>query len=108
MTEKAMQYKTIVLALLQQRTEMHEQLRRERMLLIILETYAYELKLNHEAWKLILSAIPGYHESQIPSLAMEIAIKALEDRLPPVSPGHETLSLDEAMAFINNIHTLPD
>ena len=46
-----MQYKTIVLELLQQRPEMHDQLRRNRMLLPTLELYASELKTSHEAWK---------------------------------------------------------
>ena len=102
-----MQYKTIVLELLQQRTEMHDQLRKERKLLPALEFYARELKSSHEAWKETLSeAKPGSDPSQIASEAMEMAIKELEDRLPSVSPpnGTEPLSLDAAMAFIRN-HT---
>ena len=39
-----MQYKTIVLELLQQRPQMHEQLRKDRKLLPALEFYAKELK----------------------------------------------------------------
>lgn len=100
-----MHYKTIVLALLQQRTEMHEELRRSRKLLLALEYYARELKKSHEELIDLLSAVPGYHPSQISSRAMELAIKELEDRLPPVTPGNGTLDLDEAMAFINNLHT---
>jgi len=106
-----MQYKTIVLAFLQQRPEIHEQLRKNRMLLPVLEFYARELKTIHEAWKETLSqAKPGSDHSQIASEAMEIAVKELEDRLPSASPqdGTKPLSLDAAMAFINNIHTLPD
>ncbi len=78
-----MHYKTIVLALLQQRTEMHEELRRSRKLLLTLEYYARELKKSHEELKDLLSAVPGNHPSQISSRAMELAIKELEDRLPP-------------------------
>ena len=99
-----MLYKTIVLAFLQQRTEMHEQLRKERKLLTTLELYARELKENHEKMTDLLSAIPGYEPSQIRSSAMELAIKQLEDRLPPVSPDQEALILDAAMEFIRN-HT---
>jgi len=98
-----MQYKTIVLALLQQRPEMHDQLRRERKLLTTLEMYARELKTSHEAWKETLGqARPASDPSQIASEAMEMALKELEDRLPSESPpeGNEALSLDEAMAFI--------
>ena len=39
-----MQYKTIILELLQQRPQMHEQLRKERKLLPTMERYARELK----------------------------------------------------------------
>jgi hypothetical protein len=109
--ETNMLYKTIVLAFLQQRTEMHEQLRKNRKLLPALEFYAKELKTSHEAWKETLSqAKPGSDQSQIASEAMEIAVKELEDRLPSASQpdGTEPFSLDAAMAFINNIHTLPD
>jgi hypothetical protein len=100
-----MHYKTIVLALLQQRTEMHEQLRRSRKLLPALEYYAGELKESHEELTDLLSAVPGYEPSEIRGCAMELAIKQLEDRLPPVTPGNETPTLDELMAFINNFHT---
>ena len=52
-----MQYKTIILELLQQRPEMHDQLRKDRKLLPTMELYARELKTSHEAWKETLS--PG-------------------------------------------------
>jgi len=102
-----MQYKTIVLELLQQRPEMHEQLRKDRKLLPALEFYAKELKTSHEAWKETLSQTkPGSDPSQITSEAMEMALKELEDRLPSAShpDNNEPLSLDAAMAFIRN-HT---
>jgi hypothetical protein len=105
--EMTMQYKTIVLELLQQRTEMHDQLRRERKLLAAMEQFARELKTSHQAWKEQLSELrPGSDPSQIMSEALEMAIKELEDRLPPVSPpeSNEELSLDGAMAFIRR-HT---
>ena len=102
-----MQYKTIILELLQQRPEMHDQLRKERKLLPTLELYAKELKTSHEAWKELLSqARPGSDPSQIASEALEMALKELEDRLPSASPpdDNEPLSLDAAMAFIRR-HT---
>jgi len=98
-----MQYKTIIHELLQQRTEMHDQLRKERKLLPAMELYARELKRNHEAWKETLSQLmPGSDPSQIASEALEIALKEVEDRLPSGShpDDKEALSLDEAMAFI--------
>jgi hypothetical protein len=102
-----MQYKTIVLELLQQRPEMHEQLRKDRKLLPALEFYAKELKTSHEAWKeTFIQTKPGSDPSQIASEAMEMALKELEDRLPSAShlDNNEPLSLDAAMAFIRN-HT---
>ena len=98
-----MQYKTIVLELLQQRPEMHEQLRTSRTLLSTVELYARELKTSHEAWKETLSQERAVSDqSQISSEAMELALKEMEDRLPAALPSDadEHLSLDRAMAFI--------
>jgi hypothetical protein len=104
-----MQYKTIVLQLLEQHPQMYDQLRRQRQLLPTMEHFARELKSLHQAWKETLSqATPGSDPSQIASEALERAMNDLEDRLPIGSPrdGQEALSLDEAMAFIRR-HTLP-
>jgi hypothetical protein len=61
-----MQYKTIVLELLQQRPEMHDQLRRHRLLLPAVEAYSMELKTSHEAWKGKLAlARPGSDPGQM-------------------------------------------
>lgn len=109
--ETNMLYKTIVLSLLQQRPEIHEKLRKARRLLPTLEYFAQELKRDHEIWMdLLWQAKPGNQPSQIASEAMEIGVKELEDRLPSefLLNEAEPLSLDAAMAFINNIPTLPD
>ena len=98
-----MQYKTIIHELLQQRPQMHEQLRKERKLLTTLEIYARELKTSHEGWKELLSQMrPGSDPSQIASEALEIALKELEDRLPSASRQNESepLVLDAAMLFL--------
>jgi hypothetical protein len=102
-----MRYKTIILELLQQRPQMHEQLRKDRKLLTTMELYAKELKDSHEAWKEMLSQLrPGSDQSQLSSEALEIAIKEMEDRLPSESPpdGSEALFLDAAMLFVRR-HT---
>lgn len=101
-----MQYKTIVLEMLQERTELHEQLRRDRKLLTTMEMYAMELKASHESFKAQLQkASPDSDPLQISSEAFELALKELEDRLPPVSPAAEPeeLSLDAAMAILHNL-----
>ena len=102
-----MQYKTIIHEMLQQRTELHSQLRKDRKLLPAMEIYARELKTSHEGWKEVLTGLrPGSDPSQIVSEALEIALKEMEDRLPTASPSNEqeALSLDGAMAFIRR-HT---
>ncbi|HEY7313556.1 MAG TPA: hypothetical protein VH643_29670 [Gemmataceae bacterium] len=102
-----MQYKTIILELLEQRPRMHNQLRKSRKLLLMVERYARELKASHQACKDYLSqAKPGSSTSQIASEALEMALKELEDRLPNESPPNETepFSLEAAMASIR-LHT---
>ena len=81
-----MQYKTIVLEMLKDRKELHEQLRLTRRLLPTMERCARELKASHEQWKETLAAQqPGSDPAQIASEALELALKELEDRLPSVS-----------------------
>ena len=104
-----MQYKTIVLELLHQRTELHDQLRKRQMLLTALESLARDLKARHETWKdRLTQAKPGSDPGQTASEALEIALQELEDSLPPEFPQNEDepLSLDAAMAFLRR-HTPP-
>ena len=105
-----MQYKTIVLELLEQRTELYAQLRKTRQLLPTMEALATELRDRHMVLTASLTqAHPGSDPSQIPSQALELACKELEDRLPFASHQDETeaLSLDKAMAHILS-HTSRD
>ena len=98
-----MQYKTIVLELLKDRKELHEQLRLTRRLMPTMERCARELKASHEQWKETLAAQqPGSDPAQIASEALELALRELEDRLPSVSSPHadDPLSLDRAMASV--------
>lgn len=102
-----MQYKTMALELLTERTELYEQLRLKHRLLPTLETWAKELRASHEKWKRTLGAAkPGSDPSQLASEALEMAIKELEDRLPPGFPRdeQEPPSLEKAMAFVQS-HT---
>ena len=104
-----MQYKTIVLQLLEQHPEIKDQLQKQRQMLPTLERCARQLKTLHEFWKERLSQTkPGSDEAQVASEALEMALKELEDRLPFGSPpdDQEPLSLDGAMAFIRR-HTPP-
>jgi hypothetical protein len=100
-----MQYKTIILELLQQRPQMHERLRKDRMLMLTMERYARELRTRHLEWKeLLLEQQPDSEPSQIANEALEMALKELEDRLPPESPESDGPTLDEAMASVRR-HT---
>ena len=101
-----MQYKTIILELLQQRTAMCEQLRKERKLLSTMTLLATELSTRHQAWTEILSqADPVSSRSQISSEALELALRdVMEDYLPRASEANEeeALSIDQAMAYLRN------
>ena len=96
-----MQYKTIVLELLRERKELHEQLRLTRRLLPTMESLARDLKARHDHWRETL-ATQESDPIRISSEAMEMALAELEDRLPSVhpQPDEEALSLDQAMAFV--------
>jgi hypothetical protein len=103
-----MQYKTIMLGLLQEHPPIYDQLLNNRTLLSALEAYALDLKANHETWQdRLWLAKPRSDASQIASEAMEIALQELENRLLSASPPivSTPLSLDAAMAFIR--HTPP-
>lgn len=100
-----MQYKTIILEMLQQRTELHEQLRSTRQLLPTVEAWAKELKDRHEAWKdTLFQARPSSELNQIASEALEMALSEVETRLPFELPliEIEAHSLDQAMAFVKS------
>jgi len=89
--EANMRYKTIVLELLEQRPEILEPFKRNRILLPMLNHFALELKTSHEAWKGRLSqARPSSDPSQIASEALEIALGELENCLPSGLPPDET------------------
>jgi hypothetical protein len=98
-----MQYKTIVLELLQQQPEIHNQLRKERKLLTTMEHYATELKASHQVWTEFLSQLrPGSNRTLLTSEALEFALQEMEDRLRSASQTEESARqfLDAAMLFI--------
>ena len=98
-----MQYKTIVLEMLKERKELHEQLRLTRRLRPTMEACATELKASHESWKQTLSeSNPASDPVQISSEAMELALTELEDRLPNelTQDDRELPTLDGAMAYL--------
>jgi hypothetical protein len=101
--DTSMQYKTMALELLRERTELYDQLRLTHQLLPTLETLSTELNASHEKWKQTLAgAKPGSEPSQLASEALEMALEELEGRLPPASPRNEQqpFSLEKAMAFV--------
>jgi type II secretory pathway component PulM len=100
-----MLYKTIVQNLLESRPQMHEALRKDRKLLSSLETYSSQLKDIHESWKRILQQEnPERAVEEVSSEAFEMALKEMEDRLPPESlqADQEELSIDKVMAYIRS------
>lgn len=104
-----MQYKTIVLELLQEIPELHDRLRENRTLLATLEQLAAGLKDSHEEWKKQLAlSNPDSSEPQVSSAALEMALKELESALLPASPqdGDDPPLLDGAMAYLRR-HSPP-
>jgi hypothetical protein len=89
-----MQYKTIILSLLEQRPALYGQLCRQRTLLAALECHSLELKTRHEGWKdRLRRAKPDSDESQVSAEALEIALKELEELLPD-STTHKLVGWD--------------
>lgn len=102
-----MQYQSMCLQMIQDRPEMYDQLLKNRTLLPTLQQYAIQLRDSHrKCMELLWQTRPDSHYSQIASEALEIALKELEDSLPPELPQDEPLSLNGAMAFLRN-HTPP-
>ena len=97
-----MLYKTIVLELIQQQPELHEQLRASRALLATMDAYALVLKSSHEEWMERLGQrMPGSDRSQLSSEALEIALKELEEDLSSASKADvDGPSLDGAIAYL--------
>lgn len=98
-----MQYKTIIMELIQEMPDLYEHLRSTKRLLPAMDDYATGLKASHDQWKhQIASTHPGTDPSQIASEALELAIEDLRNRLHSASPtdDSEPFSLDDAMAFI--------
>lgn len=98
-----MQYKTIVMELLEQNSELHNHLKQNRILLETIDVMALELKSSHEQTITELAAQqPDVPYSVICSQATEIAIVELQQRLAPTSDDEtgEAMSLDQIMAQI--------
>ena len=98
-----MQYKTIVMELLEQNPELHNHLKQNRKLLETIDAMALELKWNHEQMIAELAEQqPDVAYSVTCSQATEIAIAELQQRLAPTS-DHETdeaMSLEQIMASV--------
>jgi hypothetical protein len=85
-----MQYKNMVLELLEQHPQILGQLKASRTLLPTTERLAEGLKSSHDEWKNHLQqANPGSSPEQIASEALEPALKELESVLSSVSPPDE-------------------
>ena len=101
-----MQYKTIVLELIQQEPELHERLRASRTLLATMDHHALELKARQEFWKKQLSqSRPGSDPIQIASESLELASKEQQAALHSgLRADEDGPLLDGAMAYLRR-HT---
>jgi hypothetical protein len=83
--ETLMLYKTIVLELLKEQTQLHEQLRQTRQLLAAMNLCSKELKASHMLLQQIQTG-QGSLSSQTANEALETAIEELRLRLPTALP----------------------
>ena len=105
-----MQYKTIILELLRQQPQLHEQLRQSDTLLETLNEQALQLKARHLEWLAVLmEATPGSEPNQLTGAAFELARSEWEECLATDSlpVDFEPLSLDDAMKFLRR-HSSPE
>lgn len=102
-----MQYKTMILELLQQQPEIHDRLRKERKLQAAMERYATELKATHRAWATFLFQIrPHGNKTLLISEALEFALSEMEDRFSAsLRQENRHQFLDAAKLFIRKPHT---
>ena len=85
-----MQYKTITLELIREQPDLYKHLCCNKRLLPAMDTYAIELKADHETWKAAIDRRrPGSDPRQVAAEALELAIQELRDRLHCVSPKDE-------------------
>jgi hypothetical protein len=94
-----MHYQSIVLELLEDRPQLRAHLKRQRRMLLAVESGVQTLKAIHENWKAELSRLrPDSAPSQIASEALELALAELTDRLPcESSVNDETPALDKML-----------
>ncbi len=91
-----MQYKTIMLELLELQPALLERLKSEKMLLATLEQWSVKLKASHEAWALrLIPTKPDSDASQISSEAMELALEEVRNHLFSRQEGRTDLPSQE-------------
>lgn len=98
-----MQYQSIILELLRQQPELHEQLRLAKSMSATVETQARQLRDRHLFWKDACSEVnPALDPVQIASMAFELALREVEQRLGTESAleASEPLTLEAAMEFL--------
>ena len=98
-----MQYKMILIRLLEHHPGLYDRLRRQRRMPPTLEYYARELKTLHDAWIEILSqAAPNGTPDQVASQALEMAQLDLVERSRYSQPP-ERLAQREQPCGVNGI-----
>lgn len=98
-----MQYKTIMLELLQQNPSLHDRLQKTGQLFSTMETYTRQLKVRHELWKASLAEQnPALGAIEISAAALEIAVQEIEQALRTEYPGNagEPHSVAAAIDFV--------
>lgn len=100
-----MQYKTIVLGLLEQQPSLYQQLTANKTIAQMLERLAIALSHCHQSWMTELQKVGTVSDpTQLTSRALELALRELQEDLQPESllsdEEDQSLDLQAAMMFI--------
>lgn len=83
-----MQYKTIILELIQQNEPLHDRLRSQRNLLATVDRLAAQLKADHETYlNEMTMQEPAASRPAVSQQAFEMAIKEAEEQLMAMTPA---------------------
>jgi hypothetical protein len=87
-----MQYKTIILELIQQNEPLHDRLRSNRSLLATVDRLAAQLKAAHEIYlNQMTMQEPMASRPAVSQQALEMAIKEAEEQLMAMTPAEVTV-----------------
>jgi hypothetical protein len=103
-----MQYKTIILELIQQNEPLHDRLRSQRNLLTTVDRLAAQLKADHETYlNEMTMQEPAASWPAVSQQAFEMAIKEAEEQLTAMTPAEVMVPAADSMSVASGSKTSP-